>query len=361
MTTTAAPQTPSAMEITLRRQPDDLRRLLREGWDPAERAAEALAGADRVFLVGIGTSYHAALVGAWLFRAAGLDARAILSSDVALYPEQWRFGPNDAVVVMAHTGVKANSGMAMRLAAGAGATVLSVGSLTADHPGSGLVLRTVERETSAAFTASHLAAMTVLAQVATVAGETGRASATSAFRESLGRLPDLVEATIDRADEIDAVAAYADGRRVYAAGAGPNEATALELTIKAREAALGWVDALALEQFLHGPAVAVNRDDLAVLIHVPGPGAERTSAVAGVLAAMGVRLWIVGQAAPDAPAATVFALPGLAEMSQALTPLLAVVPMQLLALAMAKVAGTNPDSFRRDDPTYAAAFGRLTL
>ena len=361
MSATAMPSTPSAMETTLRRQPDDLRRLDRDGWEQAGAEAAMLAPARRVFLVGIGTSYHAAMVGSWLFRAAGFDARAILSSDLAHYPGQWGIGPGDAVIVMAHTGVKTDSGTALRIAAGAGATVLSVGSMTAEHPGSGLVLRTVPRETSAAFTASHLAAMFVLAQIAVVAGETRAENGTVAFRDALATLPGQVGEVIDRMPEIAPVAGLANGRRVYATGAGPNEATALELTIKAREAAYGWVDAMALEQFLHGPAVAVNRDDLAVVVHVPGPAAGRTSAVAGVLAGMGARLWVVGQAAPDAPGAETFALPGLDGMPEFLTPLLAVVPMQILALLLATQRGTDPDRFRRDDPAYAAAFGRLTL
>ena len=358
---TPATAAPSAMETTLRRQPDDLRRLLGEGWGQAEAAAAMLTQARRISLVGIGTSYHAAMVGAWLFRAVGFDARALSSSDVARYPDQWGIGPGEAVIVMAHTGVKTDSATVLRLAAGSGATVLSVGSLTAEHPGSGLVLRTVPRETSAAYTASHLTTMVVLTQVAAVAGEARGAAGTTGFREALSGLPEQVAATIDRAAEIQPIAALANGRRVYATAAGPNEATALEFTIKAREAAHGWVDAMALEQFLHGPAVAVNRDDLAIVVHVPGAAAERTSAVAGVLAAMGARLWVIGQPAPDAPDADAFALPGLAGMPEVLTPLLAVVPMQILALQMAILRGTNPDTFRRDDPTYAAAFGRLTL
>ena len=42
-----------------------------------------------------------------------------------------------------------------------------------------------------------------------------------------------------------------------------------------------------------------------------------------------------------------------------ISPLLAVVPMQLLASRMAAIRGTNPDQFRRDDPVYKAAFDRV--
>ena len=358
-----APTTDSAMYRTMHRQPEDLRRLLATGWGPAAEAASLLIGAQRVVLIGIGTSYHAALVGSWLLRAAGLDARAMLSSDVALYPEAITFQPGDAVIVMAHTGVKRFSGEAMARAAAAGATVLSIGSQTAEHPGSRLVLRTVERETSAAYTASHLAAMTVLAQVAAEVGERGTAECSGAtgFRAALERLPDGVADALRREGEVVPVARQAAECRVYATGAGPNEATALEAVIKVREAAYGQIDALALEQFLHGPIVAVNAGDLAGVVHVPGPAAERTAEVASVLQAMGARLWVVGEPIPALSEAITFALPGVKDLPEALSPLLTVVPMQLLAYHMAADKGINPDTFRRDDPRYAAAFGLLKL
>ena len=192
----AVPTTDSAMYQTMLRQPADLTRLLETGWEPARQAAGRLAAAGRVFVVGIGTSYHAALVGEWLLRAAGAEAFAVMSSDFAAYPEAAPLRKGDAVVVMAHTGVKRFSAEAMTKAAAAGATVLSVGSLTAEHPGSQLVLRTVEREKSAAFTASHLAAMTVLAQVATELGESRGAPGVASFRAALNVLPDRVAAVL---------------------------------------------------------------------------------------------------------------------------------------------------------------------
>jgi glucosamine--fructose-6-phosphate aminotransferase (isomerizing) len=298
------------------------------------------------------------MVGEWLLRAAGADAHAVMSSDFACYPEAAPLRKGDAVVVMAHTGVKRFSAEAMAKAAAAGAAVLSVGSLTAEHPGSQLVLRTVEREKSAAFTASHLAAMTVLAQVATELGERRGAPGVAGFRSALARLPEDVAAVLAREAEVRPVAEAAATRRVYAAGPGPNAATALEAVIKVREAAQGWIDALPLEQFLHGPIVSVNADDLAVLINVAGRSAERVTEIAGVLDAIGARLWLVGQPAGRTPRATVFSLPALPEL---LSPLLAVVPVQLLAYHMAVVRGVDPDRFRRDDPTYAAAFGQLRI
>ena len=348
------PTTDSAMYQTMHRQPDDLRRLLDSGWDAAEEAARRLAGAARVYIVGIGTSYHAALVGAWLMRAVGVDARAVTSFDFSVYPEFFALRRDDAVVVMAHSGVKTYSTRSLDRAAAVGATRISIGSLTAVHEGSQQVLRTVERERSAAFTASHVAAMTILAQIAIRVGHA------SGLESALAELPDRVAEVLAREDEIRPVAVEAARRRVYAIGAGPNEATALEAVIKVREAAQGWIDALAAEQFLHGPLIAVNLDDVVVIVNASGAAAsERLAEIARVLDGVGARLWLIGvpidglQTRPR-----VFELP---ELPEVLSPLLAVVPVQLFAYHMAVEKGINPDVFRRDDARYAAALGVLQL
>ncbi|HKA10917.1 MAG TPA: SIS domain-containing protein [Candidatus Dormibacteraeota bacterium] len=358
---TGPPTTDSAMYQTMHRQPADLRRLLDSGWGPAQEAAGLLAPANRLFIVGVGTSYHAALVGEWLFRAVGKDARAVLSFDFAVYPALYPLRPDDAVIVMAHSGTKTYTMRALERARADGATAISVGSLTADHAGSQLVLRTVEREKSAAFTASHSAAMFVLGQVATVLGERNGMAVAGDFRRALEGVPGQVEAVLARQDEVLGVASLGAFRQVYAVGAGPNAATALEVVIKAREAATAKIDALPLEQFLHGPLVTVNADDLAILINVPGAipaSATRTAEVGRVLQGIGARTWLVGQGASTVPDATIFELP---ELNELISPILAVVPMQIFAYQVAVERGTNPDRFRRDDPHYAEALSTITL
>ncbi len=354
----SVPTTDSKMYLTMQRQPADIRRLLDDGWDQAAQAATLLAPARRVFVVGIGTSLHAAMVGAWLLRAAGSDARAVPSFDFALYPESYPLTAEDAVVVMAHTGVKTYSAVSIRRAHDAGARVLSVGSFTAEHPGSELILRTVEREQSAAYTASHLAAMTVMAQVTTILGEGRGASGVNGFRAALDRLPEEIAGVLDREAEIQPVVEDALQRQSYAIAAGPNEATALELVIKAREAAYVPIDALHAEQFLHGPMVAFNEGDLLIAVAVPGNAYDRVAGICAVADGMGGKLWIAGSPVAATPDATLFTLPELPEM---LSPLLTVVPMQMLAYTMAALRGTHPDTFRRNDHRYKEAFGLLTL
>ena len=188
----AAPTTDSFMYQTMHRQPDDVRGILSEDWPAAKEAAGRIANAGRVYVVGIGTSFHAAQIGGWLLRAAGADARAVMSYDFAVYPDSYPLRSDDAVIVMAHTGVKRFSAESLARATAAGVAVISVGSQSADHPGSQQVLRTIEREKSAAYTSSHVTAMTVLAQIATELGEMRGAAGVAGFRYALDALPDQI-------------------------------------------------------------------------------------------------------------------------------------------------------------------------
>ena len=349
----------SHLARTIARQPDDLRKLLgSEGWEQAVAAADMVGIADRIFLVGTGTSLHAAMAGAWMLRAAGKDARAVNAFDFATYPGNLPLSHDDTVIVLAHTGSTTYSARAIERAVYEEARVLSIGSNAAVHTGSQLVLRTVEPEQSATYTSSHLCAMTALAQIATEVGERRGAAETAEFREALADLPDLVEGAVARQPEVEQAAREARGRACHAIAGGPNEATALEVEIKAREAARARFDGMAVEQFLHGPLLLVEPDDFVVAVNVPGAASERVGQVARLLAVVGARLWVVGEAVEELPEATTFALPTLPEM---LSPLITVVPMQMLALELAVLNGTDPDAFRHDDPRYAAAYATLTL
>ena len=349
-----------AMYTTMHRQPADVRALLADGWDDASEAAVLLADAARIFVVGIGTSFHAAQIGAFLLRTAGADARAVDSYEFATYP--YRLHSNDAVIVMAHTGVKQYSARAVEIAKEAGVSCIGISARESKMSGEGLarVLRTVARETSAAYTASHLGALTVLAQIATAFGERRDASLVREWRDALAALPEQIEDVLQREGEIEAVARaiVAADCRIYCIGAGPNAATATEASLKARETAYMTIDGMSVEQFLHGPMVTVNRDDHIVAIAVAGAGMARLGQVCNALHLIGTPLWVVGHAIESVPDAPRFPLPDLPEP---LSPLIAVVPVQLLAYFFAVAKGTNPDTFRRDDPRYRTAFSSLSL
>ncbi|MFN8542192.1 MAG: SIS domain-containing protein [Thermomicrobiales bacterium] len=349
-----------AMYETMHRQPDDVRHLLDTGWPAAEEAAARLSDAPRIFVVGIGTSFHAAQVGEALLRAAGSEAYAVGSFDFVTYPPVLR--PGDAVIVMAHRGTKTYSARAVELAQAADVTCIGISGQDSKFADSGadLVLRTTAQERSAAFTASHLGAMTVLAQVATALAERRGLAVAAEWREALAALPAQIEEVLGREAEVQQIAdtIVAAGRRVYVIGAGPSAVTATEASLKARETAYITIDGMSLEQFLHGPIVTVNENDQIIVIAADGPAMPRLKEICAALRIIGSPMWVVGREVPSAVFSTHFELPATPEP---IAPLLNVVPVQLLAYFFALAKGTNPDTFRRDDQKYLAAFTSLAL
>jgi glucosamine--fructose-6-phosphate aminotransferase (isomerizing) len=329
---------------TIHRQPADLRIMFAREVERVAEAAQLLSAAKRVLTIGIGSSHHASQISAWLLRAAGKDALAIHAFDFLHYPAQFPLQPGDAAVIFGHSGTTTFTRQSLEQLVVSGVPVIGIGATTVEHHGVKVYLRTTEPEQSATYTSSHLCAMAIMAQVAAALG--------AEFGTDLADLPDNVADLLAGEAEIWPVADASVGKRIYAYGAGPNEVTATEVMIKVREAAFHKIDGMAAEQFLHGPTVSFNAGDRAIVIHVPGAGQERVAALARVNEAMGGDIWTVGQPVPGLSTVH-FALPAVHEM---VSPLLAVVPMQLLASRMAAIRETNPDNFRRDDPVYAAAF-----
>lgn len=332
---------------TIQRQPADLRTMFGRETANVRAAAEILGSADRIITLGIGSSHHASQLGAWLLRESGKDMLAVHGFDFVHYPEQYPLRTGDAFVLFGHTGSTGFTRKALDRLVSEGYPVVAVGSTEAEHPGARVILRTTVPEKAATYTSSHLCTIAIIGKVAVELGAT--------FGPDLDRLPDQIDEILHRQGEIWPVAEQIEGKRIYSYGAGPNEVTATELMIKVREAAFHKIDGMAAEQFLHGPTVSFNKGDVAVVINVPGAGQERVQGIARVNAAMGGVVWPVGRPVPGLDAGH-FALP---DVPEAISPLLAVVPMQLLASRLSAIRGTNPDKFRMDDPIYEAAFRKV--
>src|SRR6188472_3938370 len=115
----------SHMRTTMWTQPDELRRLLSDD-GPARAAAERIAG-RRTWLVGIGTSWHAAHHGAWMLREAGVEAEPVHAADVAPYGRA--ISPEDGVIVLSHTGSTGYSMTMLERARQAGAETLHISGI----------------------------------------------------------------------------------------------------------------------------------------------------------------------------------------------------------------------------------------
>ena len=263
------------MRKTMVGQPEALRRLLddRAG---VEAAAAELRG-RRTFLVGTGTSWHAAGQGAHLLRAAGVEAWAVQAVDAAL--DGPRPAAGDGLILLSHRGTKRYTNDVLARARQEGAVCIVISGEGAP----GADIETVPQETSSAFTASHLGALMRLAQIAVVLG---------ADLGELAAVPDAVEEALG-----SELAVTPPARGLEFVGGGINQWTAAEGALKVRETSKIFTEGLSVEQLLHGPSVGLGPDDALVSLDGGGPHSPRLAELAGLARVYGATVHEVS--APD--------------------------------------------------------------
>ncbi len=114
------------LEQQIRSQPEQLERVLTSGSVKAQvhAAAEALHRVRRIWVVGTGTSQHAANLGAAMLQDAGRSAHSV--SSMQFVKNAPIVGPQDGVVVITHTGETAYALAARALAFSAGLQTVTI-------------------------------------------------------------------------------------------------------------------------------------------------------------------------------------------------------------------------------------------
>ena len=348
---------PYYMHDAIYAQPGALRLVTRGQGDAIESAAERLRAVDHLLLTGVGTSWHAALVGELLFArlgGLGLRARAFHAFELASYWTEVR-GQTGAIV-LSHGGARRYSREALaRVKAAGGAGIVITGRGAEASAEADWTLRTVEQESSGAHTVSYTAALSLLATLAATTG--GRAD----VARGVDAIPDMLAFLLGQESWEDLAGRYGERRRYWFVGGGPNTATALEGALKMSEASHAPAIGFNCEQFLHGAWVALESEDLLVVIAPPGPSYERCLAAARVAKEVGTP--VIALVREDdreiaALAAETIALP---EVDELLSPILTVVPLQLFIYHVAVRRGVNPDLTRSDQPEYGRARSAIAL
>ncbi len=348
---------PSDLYRTIHAQPAVLRDILGRCPPLAQRAAGLLRGRRHVFLAGTGTSHHAALVGQYLLRTAGADAWALTHQDFALYPPP--LSREDALIAISHRGNKHYGMASLQRAQEAGMPVVGLTGLNSPMTGPAVVIPTAPQERSSTHTASYTGTLLALALLTAELGREGP-SGPSPLGQVLPTLPGLLEEVLGREEEILPVAQrLARQGRVVFSGAGANFPTAREGALKVKESSHLVSEGFELETLLHGGLQALQAGDLAVLLAPEGPALNRCGDALRALSLLQATPWLIGD--PKAldtveglaghPAGTLrFEVPPLPEV---LSPFVTTLPLQLLACFTAERRGTNPDSFREDDPIFS--------
>ena len=208
---------------------------------------------------------------------------------------------------------------------------------------------------SSAHTASYTTALALLAMLAAEVGGDG------ALRHALGGLADHQALLLGQESWEDLARRFAGRRRYYFVGGGPNTATALEGALKMSEANYAAALGFNCEQFLHGAWAAMTAEDLLVLVAPGGPSRARCLDAARAAREVGTPVLAVIEEGDRELAALAAETIEIAAVPELLTPILAVVPLQLLTYHLALEAGTNPDTMRAHEPPHARAGAAFSL
>jgi len=324
----------SLLERELREQPAALARLLeRQGAHADELGALLLRDDVRYLLIASrGSSSNAARYAQYLLgRASRVPVAFATPSLYTLYEQPPRL-EGALVVGISQSGespdVKAVVDEARRQGRPTIALTNAPESPIAQAAEAVLPLE-AGAEQSVAATKTYLNSLGAIALL--FAASTGDARA----REELERMPEQVEAQLERSlADVAAIDAWIGGGTVV--GRGINYGSAFEIALKIRELAGLLFEAWSAADLMHGPVAAIVPDWPVIAIAPQGPTRASMQSVVDGLAARGARLLVIGEESD----AALRLVPGVPEW---LSPLVTVIPGQLVALRLAELRGGDVD------------------
>lgn len=335
--------------------PDVVARLVAESAPELAAAAVAIGRADPgwIMIAGRGTSDHAAVYAQYLFEThLGLPTGLVKPSVTTIYGAQldWSGG---LVVAVSQSGRSPDVVEVVESARRSGALTLAITN-EADSP------LAAASELNLGCRAGHELAVpatkTYVAQLAALALLVGALRPSSGLGEALASVPDALRGTLDLthawldgpADEVVGTLAATD--RALLVSRGYNLATAFELALKLKETCGLFAEAYSTADFAHGPLVLAGAGVPTLAIRPGGEMGDLVDATVAAVAGRGGRTTVIGGpdvAGRDGALALPYPVP------EALSPLLLVVPGQLLVEATARRRGISPDS--------PAGLGKVTL
>ncbi len=131
-----------------------------------------------------------------------------------------------------------------------------------------------------------------------------------------------------------------DAEHLFVVGSGLAQIAAMEAALKLKEMAIVHAEGTETWEMASGAATIVGPDSVVVALAPDGPGRAATADVVAHAAAWGARIIEVGPTAL-VPASTLLGLP--ADAAEDHAPLTAVPPIALLAYALARRRGHDPD------------------
>lgn len=317
-----------------------------------EAISGALNEAQRILIIGCGTSWHAGLVGEYL-----LEDLARIPVEVE-YASEFRYrnpviSSQDVVIAISQSGETADTLAAIKLAKQAGATVFGVcnvvGSSIAREAHAGAFTH-AGPEIGVASTKAFTAQVTVLTLVALYVGRMrGHLSSERCLEiaQELQAIPEKIASMLKSEEKIKGLASdMADATNALFLGRGYNFPVALEGALKLKEISYIHAEGYPAAEMKHGPIALIDEQMPIIIVAPKGDMYEKlVSNVQEVKARKGRILSITGEGDTEVRAISDATIEIPATLD-CLTPLLTSVPLQLLSYHTAVLRGCNVDQPR---------------
>ncbi len=311
-----------------------------------------LVDAKRIIIIGCGTSWHAGLVGEYLF-----EDLARIPVEVE-YASEFRYrrpiiNKGDVVIAISQSGETADTLAAIRLAKEAGALVLGicnvVGSSIPRETDAGVYTH-AGPEIGVASTKAFTAQVTVLALMAILLGRKRHTLSEEQYHnyiDEVMKIPEKIETILKMDKEIRSLAdRYKDVNNFLYLGRGYLFPVALEGALKLKEISYIHAEGYPAAEMKHGPIALIDHNMPVVVLATRDHSYDKiVSNIQEVKARKGIVIAVVtqGDATIHELASHIIEIP---ECENIFTPLLAVIPLQLLSYHIAVMRGCNVDQPR---------------
>ncbi|MGB9837669.1 glutamine--fructose-6-phosphate transaminase (isomerizing) [Methanothermobacter sp.] len=319
-------------------EPGAVRDTLTE-MDEVMRVVKEIGEVERVCFVACGTSYHASLVGKYLFESIlGIPTDVILASEFRYSARA--LTDRTLAVFISQSGETADTLNALRSANSRAKTLAIVNVLgsSATREAQHVLYTRAGPEIGVAATKTYVSQLTIIYMLVAAMGA-------PELIEKLERVPAIMEDAIGDEDKIRALASrYSNVSDFFFIGRGFSYPTALEGALKLKEITYIHGEGYAAGELKHGPLALIDNGVPVVAISPPGPCHDKTLSNVEEVRARGARVIGVGSTLDEALMKEADDFIGLSpEVDEVLSPLVYIVPLQLLSYYVSVERGLDPD------------------
>ncbi|PIE88752.1 MAG: glutamine--fructose-6-phosphate transaminase (isomerizing) [Bacteroidetes bacterium] len=314
---------------------------------------QKLVNADRILMIGCGTSWHAGLVGEYL-----IEDLARIPVEVE-YASEFRYRnpvihEKDVVIAISQSGETADTLAAIELAKAKGATIIGicnvVGSSIARITDAGSYTH-AGPEIGVASTKAFTAQVTILTLLALRLAQLKGSLPTSRFHHLINEmelLPEKITHALKANTMVKELAKiYTYARNFLYLGRGYNYPVALEGALKLKEISYIHAEGYPAAEMKHGPIALIDHEMPVVIIATKRGGIYEKilSNMQEIKARNGKIIAIVTEGDTDVKHIADYVLE-IPDTDEILSPIVATIPLQLLAYHIAVMRGTNVDQPR---------------